>query len=434
MRLLIVALLAVSCTGTDGPPPPSPTPPIAPVQNDPAFAVAGLRTWYLAGNAITAGNDQAIVDVVAPAGVQYVDAWFGPLPGVRLVPQPDGHLRQQLDISSLAPGRYDVLFAADSSDTAFAKVTVNRSAPLYVLVSTDYDFPDPSDSALQAMDALHRQHPHLLITHFMSPYTFTDPTVTPERAQAIAAWWRNARDADGDELGLHIHPYCSFVEAAGLPCHTTPSVEYANGDTSGYTVELASYDETDMTTLLHEADTLFAQNQLGKPITFRAGAWTASIETLRALAGDGFVADTSALNWAKVEEWQNVGNMELWSWNMTHWAPIGDASQPWYPNHDDILSKDPPPITTLEVPDNGAMADYVSVQEMEDILAHNWDGGPLTAPVTYSIGFHPSDTFAGGLSTRVDGILDVLDTELAIADNGPLVYETLHQMPAVFTK
>ena len=433
MRPALVFLAFAAC-GSSAPPPPAATPPAAPASNDPAFAIAGVRAWYLIGNAVTPGDATLTVDVAAPAGTGYVDAWVGPLPGVRLGAQPNGHLAAQIDLSTLGPGAYDVLLAADSSDTAFAKLTITRSHPLYVLMTTDYDFSDPSDQAMTVMDSLHRLHPGLVITHFMSPYTFTDPAVTTDRANTIAAWWRHTRDDAGDELGLHIHPYCNFVEAAGVTCNTMPSVEYSNGDTTGYTVELASYSYADTLTLLHEADTLFAAHQLGKPITFRAGAWIASIDTLKALADDGFTADTSALDWSKVEEWMNVGNHELWNWNMTHWASIDETSQPYYPNQTDILSASTPNLSLLEVPDNGAMVDYVSTQEMTDILSKDWPGGPLAAPTTIVYGFHPSKDYVGSVQQRTEGILEAVDHVLYSRDAGPAVYAVLRDMPAVFVK
>ncbi|MCE9578697.1 MAG: hypothetical protein K8W52_36570 [Deltaproteobacteria bacterium] len=430
--LFAISLFAGCGGGTEGPPPPSATPPAAPATNDPAFAVSGPRDWYLIGNALTPGNDQVLLDVVAPAGVEYVDAWVGPHAGIRLAPQPDGHLKELVDVSDLGAGTYDIVLGADGADTGFATLAFRRSHPLYAVLSTDYDFADPSDQALARMESIHRQHPELVITHFFSPYTFTDPTVTEERRQALVTWLLAQRDTHGDELGLHIHPYCNFVEAAGVTCITDQSVQYAAGDPSGYTIKCAAYSEAQFTMLLHKADELFMARGLGKPITFRAGAWTASIETLRALAADGFVADTSALNWAKVDEWKNVGNKELYRWNMEHWLPITDDSQPYYPNHDDPLAMTAPTLPILQAPDNGAMVDYVGVSEMVDILAHNWDGGPLAKPTVFSYGFHPSENFSASEQARVDGMAYKLDQALASADLGPVVYTVLRDLPKAF--
>lgn len=432
--ILFAMSLLAGCGGTDGPPPPAMTPPTAPAANDPAFAVTGPRAWHLIGNGLTAGDDQMLIDVVAPAGVEYVDVWVGSHPGIRLAPQADGHLRELVDLKDLAPGTHAIVLAADGAATGFAKLTFERSHPLYVVLSTDYDFADPSDQALARMESIHRQHPSLVITHFFSPYTFTDPTVTEERRQVLVDWLKAQRDTHGDELGLHIHPYCNFVEAAGVTCITDQSVQYEAGDVSGYTIKCAAYSEADFTKLLHKADELFMARGLGKPITFRAGAWTASIDTLRALAADGFVADTSALNWAKVEEWKNIGNKELYRWNMEHWLPITDTSQPYYPNMNDPLVDTAPTLSILQAPDNGAMVDYVGVTEMVDILAHNWDGTSLLKPTVFSYGFHPSENFSASEQARVDGIAYKFDQALASSDLGPVVYTVLRDLPKAFPR
>ena len=77
---------------------------------------------------------------------------------------------------------------------------------------------------------------------------------------------------------------------------------------------------------------------------------------------------------------------------MAAWAPIGDTSQPYYPNMNDALSPTAPTLSLLEVPDNGIMVDYVSVEEMQDIFAANWDGTPLEFLNGQTLNVrHPSD-------------------------------------------
>jgi hypothetical protein len=288
------------------------------------------------------------------------------------------------------------------------------------------------------MDTLHDEHPELVMTHFWAPYTYTDPMVTPARRAQLSAWLRAQRDDHGDEVALHIHPYCHFVEHAGVKCITDQSVVH-DRDPSGYTVKCAAYSEADFGKLLGAADGLFAANDLGKPVTFRAGAWTASIETLRALAAHGYVADTSALNWARIEEWDpaahpEVGNGELWRWNKEHWKPIDDTSQPYRPNRDDHLSAEDPALALLEVPDNGAMVDYVSIEEMVAIFTANGGGAPHERPTTLMLGFHPAAGFSLGEQRRVDGILDHADRFLASRDKGPVVYVTLDRLPRAYPR
>jgi hypothetical protein len=391
------------------------------------------RQWYLVGNTVTPGHDDLGIEVSARPGTDTIDVWVAGRPGQRMVEQ-DGLFVATIDIADLPAGTHDLLFAADGDTTAFAKLPLQRTHPYYVLMTTDWDFADPSTQALDRQDQMHADHPELKLTHFAGPYTFTDPTITETRRGELAAWLIGQRDTFGDEIGLHIHPYCNFVESAGLTCITDQSTVYPTDDT-GYTIKVSAYGETDFATLLAHADTLFMARGLGKPTTFRAGGWTASIETLRALEATGYIADTSALNWKRLEEWQGLGTGELYRWNMENWAPIDDDSQPYYPNQDDILADIDPTLALLEVPDNGIMVDYVSVAEMEYIFAQNWDGvTPLLAPTTLMMGFHPADTFGQGEHNRINGILTHADQFRASQGWGPVVYATLNQMPAVFPR
>src|SRR5262249_25240277 len=148
------------------------------------------------------------------------------------------------------------------------------------------------------------------ITHFWAPYTYTDPAVSPTRRDELTAWIAKQRDTFHDEIGLHIHPYCNFVVDAGLTCITDQSTVYAE-DVTGYTIKVGAYGRTEFGILRDHAADLFDQRGLGRPTTFRAGGWTATIDTLNALADKGYIADTSALNWARIDEWKGK---ELYSW------------------------------------------------------------------------------------------------------------------------
>jgi hypothetical protein len=409
--------------------PPRVAPPVAPSANDVRFTIAGVRRFALIGDGLTEGHDTIVIEVDAPAQVERVDVWVAGRAGVRLDGD-DGHFRGSIAIGDLPAGTHEVLLAADGSERAFARITFERVHPYYVLMTTDWDYAEPSDQALARIDRMHEAHPDVRMTHFVGPYTFTDPAVSIERRMQIASWLRHHEQRYGAEVGLHIHPYCNFVQHAGVGCITDQSVRDAI-DPSGYTILCAAYGEARFATLLDAAIALFQENGLDRPTTFRAGGWTASIETLRALASRGFVADTSALNWARMEEWIGRGNGELYRWNCEHWRPINDVSQPYYPSTNDALSSDAPTLSILEVPDNGIMVDYVSVEEMIEIFEANraLPGGPRTLV----LGFHPSERFADDRHARVDGILAYADERLASHDRGPVVYARLRDMPRVFS-
>ncbi|HEY5926923.1 MAG TPA: hypothetical protein VIV11_34790 [Kofleriaceae bacterium] len=424
--LLAVAIAALGCSG--GYPDPKPNRPNAPTTNDPAFTSRGLESWYLIGDAATPGEDQLTFIITAPSGTDFVDAYIPGLPPQRLIDQSDG-FALDISIATLEAGAHEVLFSANGSDDAFAKTTLNRSTPYYVLVSTDYDFADPGNLALGYMDKMHMDHPGLVMTHFWPPYTYTDPMLAEPRREELNNWIKKQRDTHKDEIGLHIHPYCHFVEAAGQTCITDQSTVYTS-DTSGYTIKLSAYARQPMGALLQHAATIFNQRGLGTPRTFRAGGWTADLQTLLALADNGYVADTSALNWMHIEEW--LGK-ELYTWNMTHWGPINDTSQPYYPSLTDPLTSSPGNnIAMLEVPDNGVMIDYLSTPQMKAIFDANWDGAPLAAPKTLMMGFHPSPSFSDGEYRRVDDFLELADMHSASKDLGPVVYISLFDVTKAF--
>ncbi len=425
---LVIAISGslVGCADPD----PNPNRPNPPAQNDPAFSAIGLRHWYVVADGARPGMDQMTGIVTAPSDTDFVDAYIPGHPPIRMHEQSDGFAIDE-SIADLTVGAHEVLFSRNGDTTAFASWTVNRSAAYYVLVSTDYDFAEPSTKALGLMDALHDQHPDVLITHFWAPYTYTDPMVTPQRRDELDAWIKQQRDDHHDEIGLHIHPWCNFIEAAGVTCITDQSTVYPAGDTTGYTIKLSAYEREPMGKLLQHAATIFNQRGLGTPKTFRAGGWTADVNTLLALADNGYVADTSALNWTYIkEEWPDS---ELLDWNMTHWAPINDTTQPYYPSTTDPLVSTPGSnISTLEVPDNGVMIDYVSVAQMNAIFDANWDGAPFAAPRTLMMGFHPSPNFGQNQWNRVHEFLQYAETHSIYQDGGPVVYITLSDVTAAF--
>jgi hypothetical protein len=427
----IGALTALAgCGDTIGPP--SVTPPAAPATNDPAYGIGGVTPWNLIGNPLTAGQDTITVDITAPSDTDVVDVWVAGGPGQRLTAA-GGHFTGELAIGALGPGEHELLFAADGATTAFARATFIRSHPLYFMMTTDWDFAEPGAAALDAHGRLRTDHPDLRFTQFVGPYTFTDPAVSEARRAELVSWLKASRDEHGDEIALHIHPRCNFVVHAGLTCITDQSTVYAT-DATGYTIKLEAYGQAGLETLLDDADAIFTERGLGKPVTFRAGGWTASLDNLKALAAKGYVADTSALNWARIEEWSRPQPYELYRWTMENWSQIGDTSQPYYPNVDDKQASAAPNVPILEVPDNAAMVDYVTVPEMIDIFTANWPGTALAKPTVFMMGFHPSAQFNDTEYRRLDGILDHADRFEAADHAGPVVYELLKNLPIVWPR
>ena len=431
LSTFVSLLLAAACGETAIPLPDHA--PGAPSKADEAgFTIEGLRGWYLIGNPLTAGDDRLEVAIESAEPVEVIDLWLdrqfaarGQVSG--------GRAEIAVDIESLPPGEHEILLAADGAEFAFAQRFFRRSHPLYVVVSNDWDDPDNDDATLERQERLHARHPALLLTHFVGPYTFTDPSVSAARRDFLVDWVTGLRDGEGDEIGLHIHPYCNFVESAGLACRTESSFARSTGDATGYTVFLGSYGESEFTALLEHAIDLFQEAGLGRPTSFRAGGWTLEPHTMRALAATGFKADTSAANWARMEEWADNPGATLFQWNRDHWFSIDETSQPYYPSETDLLSASSPRVSVLEVPDNGLLVDYVSGAEMIDMFEQNLGSGILPAPRAYSIGYHPPN-FSETFFARMDQALAAIDQNLHAADLGPVVYARLSDLVQVWPR
>jgi hypothetical protein len=396
-----------------------------------AAPVRARRSWHLIGNPLTPGHDTYEATVVAPEGTRRVHMWIDRIWAASATSS-NTEFSFRVRIRNLAVGKHEILFSADNVQQAFAQHTMVRTHPLYVLVGAGWEEPDVPDTALQRQEDLHRLHPHLALTHFVGPASFTDPSVSPARRNFLASWLRNLRDTEGDEIALQLHPYCSFVEFATVPCKTSPS--YASEqDATGRTVYLGAYSESDTRSLLSAADSLFIDLGLGKPQSFRAGAWTAELHTLHALAGYGYLADSSAVHWRQLEEWNRVRGATLYNWLSDHWASITHTSQPYYPSQNDVTSSTSPTINLLEVPSNGTTVDYASAAEMIDMFEANSRSVALPEPLAYSIGYNPS-SFSYTHFRRIDDTLDHIDRRLAATDGGPVVYARMSDIKRVWRR
>jgi len=399
----------------------------------PLFQVQDIESWYLIGNALTPGQNELSVRIQASNYTGTVYAQLDNNTPVSLSAV-DSIYSGSLDISNLGSGQHKLHLTTNVSNVSIADLTFMRTHPLYVIVSNDWDSSDNSDVVLRRQEQLHADHPELKLTHFVGPYTFTDSAVSIERRAFLVEWLTNLRDNEGDEIGLHIHPYCTFVNTVeSVNCRHQPSYTMTEGDTTGYTVLSSAYTEAEYLRLLTAAKALFEANNLGTPVSFRAGGWAADLGVMKALAAAGFVADSSANNWARLDEWEDFQNGVLFKWNRQNWSSIGDTSQPYYPSPDNILLTSNNALNILEVPDNGSLVDYVSSAEMIEIFQNNWSGAALTQPIAYTIGYHPIN-YSSNYHRRIQLTLDHIDQHLASQHQGPVVYEILRNLTRVWQK
>ena len=432
MRVSVLLMLFGACTASGATLPNNDDAPESPGKEDGAgFKVTGAKAWYLAGNGLTPG-DKLELAITGPANTGVVDLWLDRRFVARARPA-SGKFKFAIDLGAVSIGEHQVLLAADGARFAFSEVRFRRSHPLYVAVSNDWDTADNGDPMLERQVRLHTLHPNLVLTHFVGPYTFTDPTVSATRRKFLVNWVKNLRDTEGDEIGLHIHPYCNFVATAGVACRTSPSFARTT-DTTGYTVLLDSYTGPELDKIFARARELFVANGLTAPTSFRAGGWTADLHVMKALSTAGHVADSSGCNWSRLEEWQFQSGASLFAWNKEHWAPIDETSQPYYPSTSDVLADAGPHLPILEVPDNGLLVDYVTGAEMIGMFQQNFPNhAPLAEPTVYAIGYHPPN-FSEALFSRMDIALTEIDRHLAANDAGPVIYARMSDLPKVFPR
>jgi hypothetical protein len=423
--LSFLAAPACGPSGGDDPVVIAPVRPPPPAQNHPDFIVTGVPRYTLLSDGVSPSTSSFEVRVKAPEGVTKVDAWLDdaetPIPLAFDAEQME--LRGDIMVEGLPLGTHALMLSIRGSAQAFYRAEFARGHALYMIISTDWDFSDVDDRVLDHHTELHTAHPELKITHLIGPYTFTDPAVSQQRRDDLVTWAQGMRETYGDEIGLHIHPYCNFVEAAGLTCKTQPSVADPAGDPTGYTVRLGAYTRDEWKTLFGKANEIWSQVGFGKPTSFRAGAWTLETHVAQALVDSGFLVDSSANNWKLMDEW--IG-YDIYEFNKTQWASIGDTSQPYHPTEDSIVAGGMgPELGLLEVPDNGCMVDYWAVEEMQNIFDANWrDGDVLAAPTQVSTGFHPATTqyYSAYEFDRLDELFTYVDQFLASKGDGPVVY------------
>lgn len=395
--------------------------PLQPAQNDTSFSVSGLREWYTFEKSLGKNKTTLQLEVKSPVRGRYLEIWIDETL-LSLSPSGDSGYLVDLSLDGINPGKHRLMLALADLEQAFFSDSFIISAPLFILVSCDWDTSDNPSAALELQDTLHGRHPGLQMTQFVGPYLFTDPLMSRARQDSTVAWLLRAKAFYGDEIGLHIHARCHFLQSAGVACRSTPSWYFPNGDSTGLSLFLHSFTTEELEKMLRASDSLFTVNGLPIPRSFRAGGWTADLPVIRALARHGFKVDGSAPNPSRLKE--ETASLALYAWMDTAWHSISDTSQPFTvidTASGGALS------TILEVPDNGALIQYVSVQEMVDIFRKNLGDSILLRPRQVSYVFH-AEIFDRGHFESLNAVLDHIDRFLLSRDAGPVVYGTMEQM------
>ncbi len=295
---------------------------------------------------------------------------------------------------------------------AFLFLGFAAHAAVHVVVTVDWEGRELSTQSLNSMQAFRTDFPDIAILHFLNAAYYTKEEANAEEVtKQIRSVLR-----DGDEHGLHIHGWKSLFEAAGVEYKDQPSYR---GRTSpvlfgdcGHDVRIDGYTSDELRAVIRFSSQKLVSQGFNEPKSFRAGGWLAGDSVIQALIAEGFKLDGSALP-PHFLDTSTASHLQEWVTRL--WVSIEDITQPY-----DLELGDE---KIRELPNNGALADYVTSEQMLQAFIEN-AALLKSAPnrdVYLTIGFH-QETAATYLPRFRKGI--ELIKEYASANKIPMVFAT----------
>ena len=281
-----------------------------------------------------------------------------------------------------------------------------------VAISVDWEGREISAVNLQAFANLRNAHPQVPLTHFLNAAYFTKPEANAAKitAQMLEVVLPK------DEIGLHIHPWQSLVEAAGVTFRREPTI-WGNGRRmrvgmrdSGHEISVEAYEPNEFQAIVRKSKEILTANGFALGTSFRAGAWLAGPHVREAIRREGFLVDSSATD----TKWHDeLDDYELPRMMREIWPNVTSRTQPF------VIKT--PAGNLLEMPDTGALADYVTAEEMaahvSDAVAELSDTGDRFV----HIGFH-QETAARYVYRVITAI-----RMMAAKHGDRVIFETLQQ-------
>lgn len=295
---------------------------------------------------------------------------------------------------------------------------------IVILVSVDWEGRSLLDENLEVMVDFRLRHKNVPMQQFLNAAYYTKEeaniSATTKKIDSVLL--------PEDDHGLHLHAWRSLFEKAGVTAKKEPVFiemteymktqinahdwEYYKNDW-GYDVPIDRYDTAELSSVIQTSINILTAQGFRKPNSFRAGGGMANQNVFNALAQNGFMLDSSAMNTRFFK--QRFGDIPLCAWIAELWPKINDLSQPYKMN---TSSGD-----IWQIPSNGCVADYTSTDEILDVFHKNvavWKKCQHE-PVFVSIGFH-QETAARFLN-RLDSALVEIKT-LARKNNLPIVFSS----------
>jgi len=274
-----------------------------------------------------------------------------------------------------------------SSEASAASATTERgerseAGKVQIVVSVDWEGDDLLAANLEAMKAFRRGHPDVPLVQFLNAAYYFKPDADAARTTSRIA----SVLSSGDELGLHIHGWRRLFEASGVPFRSSPTFWGTSIDLRactydcGHDVPLGAYTTGELRSVIRSSMTTLRAQGFATGTSFRAGGWMAPGSVLEALTAEGITVDASAANVPLLAD--ELAGRPIVAWLRQLWGSVSSTTQPFEVRTGSGSLK--------ELPDNGALADYVTAEEMVSVFqAHKarLSANPQ-ADTVMSIGFH----------------------------------------------
>jgi hypothetical protein len=273
--------------------------------------------------------------------------------------------------------------AAATDDAASGEENVTGSGKMQLLVTVDWEGRELADRNLTAMKNLHARFPGVKIVHFLNAAYYTKPDAKPADVTARM----ESAIAPGDEVGLHIHGWKRLFEASGVTFKSSPTFWGTSILPNecffdcGHEVPISLYTAAELRKVVRFSLDTLADHGFGGMKSFRCGGWMAKESVREAVAAEGLRFEQSAVPASFLTA--KLDKTPIHDELSRLWAGTTQTSQPF--------RMDTPAGPLVEVPDNGALADYVTADQMVATYEANkaeYLRGGRRRNVVVSFGFH----------------------------------------------
>jgi len=325
--------------------------------------------------------------------------------------QDNTEYRTNLSAEDFEPGVHTITVSIGEWESVPVEFTVTY--PLYVTWTFDWEGYDVKEEHLSTIARQSEEH-GIPLTHFFNPRIYTNPELSPARAQELTEWVIDRRGRYGDDIGLHLHMQPDMVRAAGVEVREDAQ-HWGSNLKDGYDVLTSEYSYEDMVKMLNWSKNMFGMNGLGSPIMYRAGGWYADNEILQAVHDTGFKIDSSArteyaFGHDKIAgHWHIAADQSPYRINLNNQNDTNGTSRLW------------------EFPNTGADSWSFSAQQMIERFELQHEE-VLTEPRVVTFLSHPE--WYNVDAPKMDQVLGHTDQFLFDAGHGNVVYAPLS---AVYT-